>query len=78
MKLPSEHSVDRSRSQVLMNEYVRAAEALYTSMGIAMHSDGGEIVAFTTTATVECLHKFHAASMAIAVFMGDAMAKEKE
>jgi hypothetical protein len=64
--------------QKLLNEYIDAAEAMYQSLGIACHSEGGEIVAFVTGKTVEALNRFHKAHMAIAEFMGVVPHKDKE
>lgn len=62
----------------LMHEYIDAAESLYSSLGIAVHSEGGEVVAFTTTKTVEALQRFHLANNALARAVGAVEPKGKE
>ncbi len=53
---------DRSNA---VQKYVDAAEALYRSLGIAVHDEGG-MVAFVTPQTIDRINDFHVASMRLA------------
>ena len=53
----------------VVQRYVDAAEALYRSLGIAVHDEGG-MVAFVTPQTIDRIDDFHVASMRLAGVCG--------
>lgn len=68
---------DKEKTEAVQG-YIEASEALYASLGLAVHDKGG-VVAFVTPQTVEALERLHAASRRLGRLVNkDEAAKRRE